>query len=80
MTPIEESMTAALRLAAPDLIGRQDLTVDDVANLPEDLRYELIDGRLILSPSPTPFHQFLILRLAFALESNCPRYVNRVLA
>ncbi|GIF10461.1 hypothetical protein [Actinoplanes teichomyceticus] len=29
------------------LLGRDDLTVDDIADLPEDLRYELIGGRLV---------------------------------
>jgi hypothetical protein len=37
-------MTAALNL--PD---RQDWTVDDLADLPKDLRYELVNGRLTLT-------------------------------
>ena len=61
-------MTAALRL--PDL-DRQDWTVDDLASLPEDLRYELIDGMLILS-SPSLTHQHLGLRICTALEVDCP--------
>ena len=65
-------MTAALRLAAPDLIGRQDLTVDDVANLPEDLRYELVDGRLVLSPTPKPIHQSIGVDVAAAFKVNRP--------
>jgi Uma2 family endonuclease len=60
-------MTAAL-----DLPDKRDWTVKDLASLPEDLHYELIHGRLILSPSPLPFHQFLGLRLATALEAHCP--------
>ena len=69
----EEPMTAALSLSElRDLTDRQDWTVDDLASLPEDLRYELIDGRLILSPSPLPFHQFCVLRLSVALEENSP--------
>jgi Uma2 family endonuclease len=68
----EESMTAALRLAAPDLIGRHDLTVDDVANLPEDLRYELIDGRLVVSPTPKPIHQSVGVDVAAAFKVNRP--------
>lgn len=65
-------MSAALRLAAPDLIGRQDLTVDDVANLPEDLRYELVDGRLVLSPTPKPIHQSIGVDVAAAFKVNRP--------
>ena len=59
-------MTAALKL---ELQEKQDWTVDDLASLPKDLRYELINGRLIL-PSPTPFHQFLGNRIASALEAG----------
>ena len=47
----EDPLTAALNL--PD---KQEWTVDDLASLPKDLRYELVDGRLIL-PSPTAIHQ-----------------------
>jgi hypothetical protein len=43
-------MTAASHLT-PDFAGRTDWTVDDLAGLPPDLNYELINGRLIL-PSP----------------------------
>ena len=59
-------MTAALNL--PD---KQDWTVDDLASLPADLRYELIDGRLIL-PSPTLIHQDIGVRILMALQVDCP--------
>lgn len=58
----EDAMTIALTLATPDLselLKRRDLTVDEVAHLPEDLHYELIDGRLVLSPSALPIHQII---------------------
>ncbi|MET0520665.1 MAG: Uma2 family endonuclease [Jiangellaceae bacterium] len=62
-------MTAALQ--KPNLLDdMQDLTVDDLASLPEDLRYELIDGRLIL-PSPTGLHQLLGVELMLMLRPNC---------
>jgi Uma2 family endonuclease len=64
-------MTAALQL--PSLLDdKRDWTVDDLASLPKDLRYELIDGRLVVSPSPTPLHQDLGVRLLLALEAACP--------
>jgi hypothetical protein len=46
--PFEEvPMTAALSLSElRDLTDRHDWTVDDLASLPKDLLYELIDGRL----------------------------------
>jgi Uma2 family endonuclease len=63
-------MTAALQL--PSLLDeKQDWTVDDLASLPKDLRYELIDGRLIL-PSPTFFHQHVCIELATMIRPNCP--------
>ncbi|BCY14519.1 Uma2 family endonuclease [Actinoplanes sp. L3-i22] len=68
-------MTAVLhapidpRLFSPD---KDDWTVDDLASLPPDLRYELIDGRLVL-PSPTGIHQILGQKLAAILEQNCPK-------
>lgn len=66
-------MTAALNL--PD---KQDWTVDDLASLPADLRYELIDGRLIL-PSPTAIHQDIGVEVLLALRANCPRDLMPVL-
>jgi Uma2 family endonuclease len=75
-SPEEVPMTAALQL--PSLLDdlnlldqKQDWTVDDLANLPQDLRYELIDGRLIL-PSPTLFHQNVCVELSIMLRPNCP--------
>ncbi|XVV11551.1 Uma2 family endonuclease [Actinoplanes sp. CA-131856] len=69
-------MTAAPHLAeqglADRLIGRDDLTVDDIADLPEDLRYELIEGRLVLSPHAKTTHQLLSKRIGDAIEANCP--------
>lgn len=50
-----------------------DLTVDDIADLPEDLRYELIDGRLVLSPHAIPVHQLLTRWTANAVEEESPR-------
>ena len=71
----EALMTAALRLDVPeltDLIERRDLTVDDVAHLPEDLRYELVDGRLVLSPTPLASHQWIGYDVVHACGVNAP--------
>lgn len=69
-------MTAALRL--PDLQAKQDWTVDDLASLPEGLRYELIDGRLLL-PSPTVAHQDICVEILLALRLHCPPDLKPVL-
>ena len=61
----EEPMTAAVHL--PD---KRDWTADDVASLPEDLHYELINGRLALSPSPLPFHQFVGNEVVYSLRAK----------
>lgn len=50
-----------------------DWTTDDLDAMPEDgRRRELIDGVLIVSPSPARFHQLVAARLCVALEEGCP--------
>lgn len=56
---------------AVDLPDKQDWTVDDLASLPKDLRYELIDGRLLL-PYPTAIHQLLGVEVLLSLRVDCP--------
>lgn len=57
--------------AAPILPDRREWTVDDLAELPADYRYELINGRLIV-PSPTALHQDLMGDVWLALRQACP--------
>lgn len=49
-------------------------TYEDYAKTPDDVRYQLIDGELILSPSPTFYHQrisaVLFVELRLWAESN----------
>jgi Uma2 family endonuclease len=50
----------------PDALG---FTVADLHTLPDDgLRYELIDGSIIVSPSPTGGHNIIARWIAHALE------------
>ena len=45
--------------------------------LPDDgFRYELIDGALIVTPSPKPFHQLSHSNLWFTLRSACPAHLR----
>lgn len=48
-------------------------TADDLDGFPYDgYRRELIDGALIVSPTPTDIHQVIAGRLMVALEETCP--------
>jgi Uma2 family endonuclease len=50
-----------------------DWTVQDLAGLPDDgLKYELLDGVLVVSPVPTPRHQMAVGRLTLHLGDRCP--------
>ncbi len=51
----------------------RDWTVEDVARLPEDLIYELIDGELISLPPATVFHQILRMEVVRALGVEAPK-------
>src|SRR6478735_1837995 len=65
-------------MAAPVDTGRWpdhvagEWTVEDLETLPDNgLRYELLDGTLLVTPSPTPRHQGAILELAVLLRTAC---------
>jgi Uma2 family endonuclease len=48
-------------------------TTDDLDDLPEDgVRRELLDGVLLVSPTPTSVHQIIAGRLMVTLEQSCP--------
>jgi Uma2 family endonuclease len=53
----------------------QDWTAELVRSLPDDgNRYELIDGVLLVSPSPVNRHQRAVRMLLIALQSYCERH------
>ena len=53
----------------------------DLDAMPDDgNRYELIDGALIVTPSPSPPHQDVVLGLAFVLRPVCPRHLKLYVA
>jgi Uma2 family endonuclease len=50
-------------------------TYEEYRALPETgPRYQLVDGELIMSPAPTPWHQRILLRLLRALAEHVERY------
>lgn len=52
-------------MSTPEL--RYDWTYSDYARLPDDgNRYEVIDGELLVTPSPSPLHQRVVARLLMA--------------
>lgn len=63
-------MTAALH---DDYPPPGEWTTDDLDALPDDgRRHELLDGTLLMSPSPTRLHQSIALMLGAALQESCP--------
>ena len=44
-------------------------TYDDYANLPEGKPYRLINGNLVMSPSPTVYHQQILLKISVSLSN-----------
>lgn len=56
-------------------------TVEDLGTLPDDgLQYELVDGVLLVSPSPRPAHQRAVGRLHLLLAAACPPELEVFLA
>ncbi len=50
-----------------------EFTLADLDALPDDgMRYELVDGQLLVTPAPRPNHQRAVLQLAFQLKAACP--------
>jgi len=64
--------TAVLAPGWPAHVGGE-WTVDLLETSPDDgLRYEILDGTLIVSAAPRPQHQRALLRLALLLTAACP--------
>lgn len=52
----------------PVIIEKKKYTYEDYLKTPEDKRYELINGELLMTPSPVPQHQRISGRLEFMLR------------
>ena len=53
---------------APVVTEKKRYTYEDYLKTPEDKRYELIEGELLITPSPVPRHQRISKKIAFVLE------------
>ncbi len=53
---------------APIVVEKKKYTYEDYLKTPEDKRYELINGELLMTPSPIPKHQLISGRLEFKLR------------
>ena len=49
------------------VVAKKKLTFQDYLQTPDDVRYELIDGELVLLPTPNTIHQRLLIKLATRL-------------
>ncbi len=49
-------------------IEKKKFTYQDYLKTPEDKRYELIEGELIMTPSPVPYHQWVSKNIEYAIE------------
>ncbi|MBI2872241.1 MAG: Uma2 family endonuclease [Chloroflexi bacterium] len=48
-------------------------TYEDYRRLPDDARYEVLDGELVMVPSPGAFHQQVVLNIAFLFKQHVRR-------
>ena len=53
---------------ASAVVTKRKYTYADYVQLPEDQRYELIEGELQMAPAPTPLHQRVSRKIEFRLE------------
>ncbi len=51
------------------VVQKHRFTYDDYLKTPDDKRYELIEGELIMTPSPVTYHQWISKNILYELES-----------
>lgn len=54
---------------APIAVEKKRCTYEDYLKTPEDKRYELINGELLMTPSPGPKHQSVSIEIAFRIKN-----------
>ncbi|MBI5193298.1 MAG: Uma2 family endonuclease [Nitrospirae bacterium] len=53
---------------ATSILEKKKYTYEDYLKTPDDVRYELIEGELLMTPAPVPRHQRISINIAFNLE------------
>lgn len=53
-----------------ELATRRDFTVEDIENMPDGVRAELIDGQIFYFAAPMPVHQRLLMKVANVLYNH----------
>ena len=53
-------------------------TWEDLQSIPDEdhWRYELVDGSLLVSPSPSKFHQLCVFNVGVLLDLTCPPHLQ----
>ncbi len=51
------------------VVRKQRCTYEDYLNTPDEERFELVEGELIMTPSPFTYHQWISKNIEFELES-----------
>jgi len=60
-------------MSAMTTMPLREWTVDDLDDLPDDgLRYELVDGVLLVSAAPSDAHQLALTNLVVLMATACP--------
>jgi len=49
-------------------VEKKKFTYEDYLNTPDDKRYELIEGELLMTPSPVPYHQWIVTNIGSELR------------
>ena len=55
-------------MSPPVIEKKKKYTYKDYLCTPDDERYELIEGELIMTPSPVPYHQWVSKNIIYELE------------
>lgn len=79
MTPYPDGMVSETVVKLP---RHEAWTWDDLQAIPDEAHhyYQLIEGQILMSPSPSMRHQDVVLSVAILLRSSAPRDLKVVIA